>query len=290
MTGDIMKRMLYPILGIVLLVATVAQVSATRAKTAPPKSPPPHREQVVAEGRLVSYPDAQVTVGSDAAGTVERLNVHEKDVVRRGDTIAIIRADDTRAALNESRARVAEAEADIRLFELESARAKNLWEQAVGSKQAWEKADRDLDAARARRASAVAEVQRLEATLAKTIVKAPIDGTVVVRSIDIGERIENGQAIVTLANLSRTRVEAEVDEFDASRVKLGAPATITAEGFNSSWKGTIEEIPDSVVSRRLKPQDPSKPIDTRVLLVKIALSERSPLKLGQRVEVQIDRR
>jgi RND family efflux transporter MFP subunit len=285
-----MKRMLYPILGIVLLVATVAQVSATRAKNAPPRAAAPHKEQVVAEGRLVSYPDAQVTVGSDAAGTVERLNVHEKDLVHRGDVIAIIRADDTRAALNESRARVIEAEADIRLFELESARAKNLWEQAVGSKQAWEKADRDLDAARARRASAVAEVQRLEATLAKTIVKAPIDGTVVLRSIDIGERIENGQAIVTLANLSRTRVEAEVDEFDASRVKLGAPATITAEGFDASWRGTIEEIPDSVVSRRLKPQDPSKPIDTRVLLVKIALNERSPLKLGQRVEVRIDRR
>ena len=284
-----MKRMLYPVLAIVLLIATVAQVSATRAKSAPPKPAATHSEapRVVAEGRLVTYPDAQVTVGSDAAGTIERLDVHEKDTVHRGDIIAIIRADDTRAALNESRARVAEADADIRLFELESTRARNLWEQAVGSKQAWEKADRDLDAAKARRASALAEVQRLDATLAKTIVKAPIDGTVVARSVDIGQRIENGQAIVTLANLSRTRVEAEIDEFDAARVKLGAPATIMAEGFDSSWRGTIEEIPDTVVSRRLKPQDPSKPIDTRVLLVKIALDESSPLKLGQRVEVQI---
>jgi HlyD family secretion protein len=282
-----MKRMLYPVLGLVLLIATVAQVSATRAKM-PLKAAPLHKEAptVVAEGRLVSYPDAQVTVGSDAAGTIERLAVHEKDVVRRGDIIAIIRADDTRAALTQARARVGEADADIRLFELQTVRARNLWEQAVGSKQAWETAERDLDAAKARRASAIAEVNRLDAVMAKTIVKAPIDGTVVARNVESGERIENGQAIVTLANLSRSRVEAEVDEFDVARVKLGAPVTITAEGFDAKWRGTIEEIPDSVISRRLKPQDPSKPIDTRVLLVKVALNEASPLKLGQRVEVQ----
>jgi HlyD family secretion protein len=284
-----MTRFLFPVIGIILLAATVAQVGANRARHAPAKSTATTAEpaRIVAEGRLVAYPDAQVTVGSDAAGTVERLAVHEKDVVHRGDVIAVIRADDTRAALNESRARVAEADADIRLYETESVRARNLWEQAVGSKQAWEKADRDLDAARARRASALAEVNRLSATLAKTIVKAPIDGTVVSRSVEQGERIDGGQEIVTLANLSRTRIEAEVDEFDIARIRLGAPVKISAEGFDDSWRGTIEEIPDTVISRRLKPQDPSKPIDTRVLLVKIALSESAPLKLGQRVDVQI---
>ncbi|MGZ8830118.1 MAG: efflux RND transporter periplasmic adaptor subunit, partial [Thermoanaerobaculia bacterium] len=284
-----MTRFLYPVLALVLVGATVAQVSANRAmKNTPPAAAVAQREAagVVAEGRLVSYPDAQVTIGSDAAGTIERLAVHEKDVVRRGDVIAVIRADDTRAALGQARARVGEADADIRLFELEIKRARNLWEQQVGSRQAWEKAERDLEAARARRASAVADVNRLDALMAKTIVKAPIDGTVVARSIETGERIENDQPIVTLADLSRRRVEAEVDEFDAARVKLGATATIMAEGYDTTWRGTIEEIPDSVVGRRLKPQDPSKPIDTRVLLVKIALTEPAPLKLGQRVEVR----
>ena len=91
-----MNRFLYPILGLVLLIATVAQVSANRAKvTTPPGAAVPHGENnsVVAEGRLVSYPDAQVTVGSDAAGTIDRLAVHEKDVVHRGDVIAVIPSD-----------------------------------------------------------------------------------------------------------------------------------------------------------------------------------------------------
>ncbi|MES1210824.1 MAG: hypothetical protein ABUL63_00690, partial [Acidobacteriota bacterium] len=84
------------------------------------------------------------------------------------------------------------------------------------------------------------------------------------------------------------RIEAEVDEFDAGRVTLGSIVKVTAEGFaGQSWKGTVEEIPDAVVGRRLKPQDPGRPSDTRVLLVKVALGEATPLKLGQRVEVEI---
>jgi HlyD family secretion protein len=281
-----MKRIMLPIIGIVLLAITVVQV---KAKHNVPKPPQPVAERrLVVEGRLVTYPGHEVTVGSDASGTIERLNVNERDVVRKGDVIAIVRADDTRAALSEAKAHVGEAEADIRLYELEAERARKLFEEAVGSKQAWEKSERDLDAARARRTSFAAEVQRLDATLAKSVVKAPIDGVIVERLTHAGEMITNGAPIVTIADLSKTRVEAEVDEFDAGRVRSGAEAMITAEGFDGQqWRGTIEEIPDAVTSRRLKPLDASKPIDTRVLLVKIALGEKTPLKLGQRVEVQI---
>ena len=285
-----MKRFLFPLLGLVLLVVAVTQLYATRgaAPAKPPAQPSTAEGAVVsAEGRFVTYPGSEVTVSSDAAGTLIDLRVDEKDVVRKGQILAIVKADDTRAELTEARARVAEAEADIRLFETESARAKSLWEHEVGSKQAWEKAERDIDSARARRNSAVAAANRLEAVVAKTIITAPIDGTVVARLADAGERIADGDALLTIADLSRTRVEAEVDEFDASRLRLGAPVRITAEGYESGWKGTIEEIPDAVTSRRLKPQDPSKPIDTRVLLVKVSVDEPAPLKLGQRVEVRI---
>ena len=287
-----MKRILFLITGVVLLIVAVTQVSAMRkVEDRRPRlsgqAGRPSSTTLTAEGRLVAYPGSEVTVGSDAEGTVQQLKVSEKDVVRKGDVIAIIKADDTRAALAEARARVGEADADIRLFDLERTRARHLFDTEVGSKQAWEKADRDIDAARARRASATAEVERLEAVVRKTVITAPIDGTVVTRFVDSGERISSGDPVVTIANLSRTRVEAEVDEFDVARVKLGAQVTIKAEGFDLSWRGTVEEIPDAVVSRRLNPQDPSKPIDTRVLLVKVALAESSPLKLGQRVEVLI---
>ncbi len=93
---------------------------------------------------------------------------------------------------------------------------------------------------------------------------------------------------MTVADLKKTRIEAEIDEFDTARIRLGANVDVTAEGFGRTWRGTIEEIPDAVVNRRLNPQDPAKPIDTRVLLVKVAFAEPTPLKLGQRVEVRMD--
>jgi HlyD family secretion protein len=284
-----MNRILYPVLGLLILAATVAQVRANRPKPAAPPAAAAHEKNaVVAEGRVVAYPGAEVTVGSDVAGTLERLEVEEKQSVRVGQVLAVVKADDTRAALAVARARVGEAEADIRLYEAEVARAKHLWQEDVGSKQTWEKAERDLDSARARLASAAAEVRRLKALVDKTVITAPIDGVVIAKHVDAGETVEGGAPIVTIANLAKTRVEAEIDEFDVARVRNGASANITAEGFGRAWRGTIEEIPDAVVNRRLKPQDPSKPIDTRVLLVKIAFAEGTPLKLGQRVEVRID--
>jgi HlyD family secretion protein len=284
-----MNRILYPILGVLILAATVVQVNATRPKPPAPRvTAIAEQPRVVAEGRVVTYPGAEVTIGTDVAGTLESLTVQEKETVRRGQTIAVIRADDTRAALGVARARITEADADIRLYQSEVDRAKNLWDVAVGSKQAWEKADRDLDAARARRTSAAAEVARLEALVEKTIITAPIDGVIITRHAHAGETLDTGEAIVTVANLDRMRVEAEIDEFDSARMRLGAAVQVSAEGFDRTWRATIEEIPDSVVNRRLNPQDPSKPIDTRVLLVKVAFAEATPLKLGQRVEVRID--
>jgi len=288
-----MKRtaLLGVLAAVVVVILTVAQVRGMRNPhaTASGSTAPAARPQVrlAAEGRLVAYPGAEVTVSSDSAGTIESLLVKEKDVVRKGDVMAVVKADDTLAALSEARSRVGESKADIRLFDTERKRARQLFEQEVGSKQLWDKAQRDLEAAQARLSSTAAEVRRLQALVEKNVIRAPISGTVVARFVDAGERITDGDPVITLADLSRTRVEAEVDEFDIARVGMDAQVTVTAEGFTKQWSGRVEEIPDAVISRRLNPQDPSKPIDTRVLLVKVALEQPTPLKLGQRVEVQI---
>jgi RND family efflux transporter MFP subunit len=285
-----MNRILYPVIGVLLVIVVVVQMRAARTQASATTRPvvAAKAPRVVAEGRVAAYTGGEVTVGTEVAGRVERLEVEEQQQIRKGDLIAAINADDIRAALAEARARIGELEADIRLYELESSRAKELFDAEVGSRQAWDKALRDLDAAKARRVSALAEAARLEAVLAKTRIIAPMDGIVIARHVDGGEAIVEGERLVTIANLDRLRVEAEVDEFDTARIAHGGSATIGAEGYERTWKGTVEEIPHAVVSRRLNPPDPSKPIDTRVLLVKVALAEKTPLKLGQRVEVQFD--
>ena len=97
-----------------------------------------------------------------------------------------------------------------------------------------------------------------------------------------------GHALLRIVDLTRLRIEAEIDEFDIPRCEPGCPATITAQGYTGqSWRGTVEEIADSLIPRRIRPEDPGRPTDTRVLPVRIAFQSPIPLKLGQRVEVKI---
>ena len=114
-----------------------------------------------------------------------------------------------------------------------------------------------------------------------------VTATVTARHAHPGETVEVAAKIVTISDLNRVRIEAEVDAYDSGRVALGAEVRITAEGFEcASRLAKVEEIPDSVVPRRIRPEDPGRPIDSRVVPVKIALAESTPLKLRQRVEIE----
>lgn len=291
-------RWIVPVLGLVAVAGLVAQsgelqlASASLPKpqaglsTAALSAAGPRR--VIAEGRLAAYPGAEITIAAEVGGVLASVPFEERQRVEKGDFIAQLRADDLIAEIAAAEARVAESAAEIRLAESELARAHNLLAKQIDTASRRDRAERDLDVARARRATAAAEVKRLEARWEKTRVLAPIDGVVLRRLVDADETVEPGQPIAVVADLSRVRIEAEVDEYDAGRIELGQTVEIVAEGYDGArWSGVVEEIPDAVSGRVLKPQDPGRPSDTRILLVKIKLDDATPLKLGQRVEVTI---
>jgi RND family efflux transporter MFP subunit len=237
---------------------------------------------------VAAYPGAEVTVGTDLAGTVARVLVQEKAVVRRGQLLVELASSEQRAALDEARARIGEAEANLRLAQAQVTRWQALRAQDLAAQQSLDGAVRDRDAAQAQLELAHATADRLAAVLAKTRIVSPIDGVVIARSVEAGQPVESGTPLITVADLKRTRIEAEIDEFDTGRIMLGALVAVSAEGFDGQpWRARVEEIPDAVVSRRLKPEDPGRPSDTRVLLVKVAFLEPTPLKLGQRVVLDI---
>ncbi len=275
-------------LGLAILGAGAALALGDRPSAAPvaaPAPPPPLR----AEGRVVAYPGGDVALGAEIAGRIVAVAVEERSRVRRGDALVEIDGSEQRAALAAARAAAAEAEADRAFRVRDLARLRLMSKQVVTAQQV-DAAERDLALAEARTSGAAAAIRRLEAALAKTRVLAPIDGAVLARHVDPGEMVEAGQRILEVADLARLRLEVEVDEFDAGRVAPGAAVEVRAEGFDgAAWRGRVEEIPDSVVPRRVRPQDPAQFTDTRVLRVKVALLEPTPLRLGQRVEVAIER-
>jgi HlyD family secretion protein len=242
---------------------------------------------VLAEGRLVAYPDARVTLGAEVPGKLVKLLVHERDRVAVGDVIAEVDVKEQRAALREAWARVKESESDVTYLALEEHRSEHLFAENAVARAVYDKSAHDSESAGRRRTALLATAARLETEVDKATIRSPLAGTVTARFVEPGQFVAVGAPIVSLVDLGKLRIEAEIGEFDVARVALGKSVVVRAVGYAPNWHGTIEELPDEVVPRQLRPQDPARPVDTRVLLVKIRLDEPLPLRLGQRVEVEI---
>ena len=252
----------------------------------PASIPAPSRLR--AEGRVVAYPGADVSVSTEVGGTLVAVNVQEGEDVRKGQVLAVLESRRERAALDEARALMREAEANVRFLEGEFRRSESLQQSDVISRQSLDQTRNQLEVMKARKDATRATAERLRVALAKFQVVSPLDGRVLTRLVQRGETVASGSRLFQIAQLHRVRVEAEIDEFDLMRVAVGAPVVFGAEGCEQRFHGSVEEIPSQVVGRRLKPQDPARPSDTRVALVKVALAEETPLKLGQRVELEIE--
>jgi RND family efflux transporter MFP subunit len=275
-------------IGLALLGVTVLQARSMQppvAAAAPATALP---VGIAAEGRVVAYPGAEVKVAAERGGRLVRMLVEENQVVRRGQVLAELESDELQASLEEARARVAEGEAEAKLAEANLRRRQQLRDEQIVADADVDQARRDLEVAAARVTTARASVARYEAQLRKTKVLAPIAGTVTHRHVDGGETVAEGEVVATLADLSKLRIEGEADEADAGAVKPGAEVSIRADGWpGKSFRGRVEEVADSVTPRRLKPQDPARPTDTRILAVKVAFVDPAPLKLGTTVDLRI---
>lgn len=239
------------------------------------------------EGRVVAYPGSDVIVGTDLGGTLTQVLVREGDRVGRGQLLALLDARQEGAALDEAESRIQELTADERFQTMELQRHEALQAGGIISRQSLDQIRTQVDLARSRREAAQATAQRLRVAVSKLRIVAPLDGVVVSRRVNGGETVPAGTTLFQIVQPEKVRLEAEIDEFDLSRIALGNPVQVRAEGYSATWSARVEEIPSQVVGRKLKPQDPSRPSDTRVLLVKVALLEPTPLKLGQRVELEI---
>ena len=262
---------------------------AARRNEAPPPPPPPARDSgwIRCEGRLAAYPGADVIVGTDQNGVVLDMPVKETERVRKGQLLARIDDREQRASLDAADAQIREQESQIGFQRSEVARRQRLVESGVLDRRALEDAQTQLQLLQAKVDEARSSAGELRSLLAKREVRSPIDGVVLERFTNPGEAVAAGARVVHVADLDRVRIEAEVDEFDITRLRIGSPVEIAAEGSPDRWQGHVEELPDAVGPRKLKPEDPARPTDIRVLLVKVAPEGPLPLKLGQKVELRI---
>lgn len=148
----------------------------------------------------------------------------------------------------------------------------------------------DVTVAEARRALADVGMKQAEAQLRKTQLTASVTGSILQVGAEAGELVgpQANRAIVTIADLSRTRVRCYVEEYDALRVEKGDEAIVTSDGKPEvKLKGTVISCASYVAPKNFQHLSPGERHDLRVREVVIQLPQNRELIIGLPVEVFI---
>jgi RND family efflux transporter MFP subunit len=227
-------------------------------------------------------------VGTAMTARIKRFLVKEGDHVYKGQVIAVLAAEELTARLQQSEAVLNRAQSEQLHAALEFDRAVQLHKDKFLSQAALDNAESSSKIAAAKMAEARADVRYVRSLLDKTRVESPISGTLIERYLDAGEVAMPEKPLAAIADTSQLRVNAEVDETDAGRLHLDDPVEISAYAYPGQvYKGRVEEIADYVGKREIKPNNPAVNLGLKIIQVKIAFLEPTPLNLGMTVDVRI---
>ncbi len=217
---------------------------------------------VTAAGNLA--PTNQIIVGSELSGTVEEIYVDTNDTVKKDQPL--LRLDTSkldqqtgrsRASLLSAQARVSQAEATLLESKAALARQEELLKISGGktpSRAAMEtsratvaRAEADLESARATVVGAEAEVRSFESDLEKALIRSPVDGMVLARSIEIGQTVAasfTAPTLFTIAeDLKKMELRVSVSEADIGRIEPGQPATFSVDAWpGREYRATVTKV------------------------------------------------
>ncbi len=224
-------------------------------------------ELVAATGRV--QPQTEVKISANVSGRVENVGVIEGQEVEVGQLLVEIDPTRYRALVLEAEAglRSSKAEARLAAASLEQARRdcdrlRSLHQEGLTSAGDLESAETDLEVADARREAADEAVHRAEAyltqtrdDLSKTTITAPKGGIVTRLNVEVGEVVlgtaqNAGTILMTIADLNRMEVLAEIDESEVVKVSLGDSADIELDAMEQRvFSGIVSEIANSATTR-----------------------------------------
>lgn len=216
-----------------------------------------------------------VQVGSQVSGSIAKLNADFNSRVHKGEVIALIdpalfrgavlqaKADleDAKANLTAARANLEKADAALVQARADYQRITNLAHDGVMSAQQFDQAKMNYDSGSAAQKAAAAAVGQAQAqvslknaavdvaqtNLDYTIIRSPIDGTVVARNVDVGQTVAaslQAPTIFTIAqDLKKMWVYAKTDESDVGNIKVGRAVTFKVDAFpKETFDGTVREV------------------------------------------------
>lgn len=190
-------------------------------------------QTVTATGTI--NPVALINVGSQVSGTVVELNADFNDHVKKGQVLLKLDPTIFDAQIRQGEASVASATASMRLAQSNFDRNVRLVAQNYVSTLTLEQSRRELDVAKANVKLAEAQLARSRADLSNSVIRAPIDGVVIKRTIDLGQTVAasfNTPNLFQIArDLTKMQIDTNVSEADVGALKTGQPARFVVDAY-----------------------------------------------------------
>jgi HlyD family secretion protein len=216
-----------------------------------------------------------VQVGSQVSGSIAKLNVDFNSRVHKGDIVALIDpalfqgallqaaadVDNAKANLIAAKANLEKANAASQQTKADFDRAAQLTTEKIMSQQQLDLAKANYDSANAAMGAAVANVTQAEAQVSQkaaaltvaqtnlnyTVIRSPIDGTVVARNVDVGQTVAaslQAPTIFTIAqDLTKMLVYTKTDESDVGNIRPGKPVTFKVDAFpKDTFHGVVSQV------------------------------------------------
>ncbi len=269
-------------------------------------------EFITANGKI--QPETEVKISPDVAGEIVELYVVEGDEVEKGKLLCVIKPEvyvsavrRAEAGLNSSKARLAQAKAQMIERELSYKRSKELYDKGTiavaefeSAEAAFKVAQSEVQAAEYAVRSAEASLSEAEEQLTKTKIYAPISGTISALNVEKGERVVgtsmmSGTDMMTVADLEKMEVQVEVNENDIVKVMKNDTALVEVDAYLSrKFKGIVTEIANSANTTGTT-ADQVTNFDVKVLLLKDSYADlidalqgnRYPFRPGMSATVDI---
>ncbi len=217
------------------------------------------RVAISATGTLSAI--STVTVGSQISGQVTDVLVDFNDRVKKDQIIAKIDPASYEAQIQQGSAAIASAQASLRQMQATLRNAELDYQRKADLGKQKLVAQSDVDLARAARDQAQAQVNSAQAqirqqtastqttriNLSRTVIRSPVDGVVLTRTIEPGQTVaaslQAPELFKIAEDLAKMKIELAVDEADIGQVKVGQAVSFTADAFaDRQFKGVVDQV------------------------------------------------
>ncbi|MGH7767732.1 MAG: efflux RND transporter periplasmic adaptor subunit, partial [Candidatus Binatia bacterium] len=202
-----------------------------------------------------------VQVGSQVSGTIEKLNADFNSKVKQGQVIAQLNQDKFKASVDQGKANLLAGQANLAKAKVTVDDARRTLERNKELKTRELIAQSELDTAqvaydaalaqyevnKAQVAQAQAALNQTTVDLNNTTIRSPVDGTVISRTVDVGQTVAaslQAPILFTIANdLSKMQVHTSVDEADVGSIWTGQTVTFTVDAYPARrFKGKVSQV------------------------------------------------